>query len=261
IEALNLKDFFTHVTYCALPSTSCVTMTDVGDTTFQVCGSQNLDPAWELYPPTQGSTAAAVANCVANQATSHGDSWADYRERFKTILKYATECALRPDQSISITDWTNTTLTWAGSLGLADWWATSALNPAPSPKAAATGEELVSACLMARSNALGRTVSVSLRARPELAPTTSESATYTRHEGAFMGNVFASTPVVKSCSASGGAWLWDPYTNAPITSGRQCADGTSCGFQYMGSCNSVCNVKPGVNGETLYDDCSSNSNV
>ena len=262
-EAPLVKDFFDHAVYCALPAGTCVTATDVdGVSTYQVCGSQGLDPAWLSGPPTAGPVAGAVSSCVTAQATTHGDAWADYRERFKTVLKYATQCALRADQSVTVTDWNGSALTWQGSFGLADWWTTAPLNPAPSPKAAAAGEELVSACLMARTNALGKSVSVSVRARPELTATGTELTNYARHEGAFMGNLFSATPVAQACSGSGGGnWLWDPTTNAAMAAGRQCAEGTTCGFEYVGACTSVCTVKPGVNGETLFDNCSGNSNV
>jgi hypothetical protein len=105
-------------------------------------------------------------------------------------------------------------------------------------------------------------VSLSLRARPELTPTAPEAAAYSRHEGAFMGNLFSATPVIRSCSGAGGnTWLADPTTNAGQTAGRECAAGTACGFQYLGACTAICNVKPGVNGETMFDDCSGNGNV
>jgi uncharacterized protein YjbI with pentapeptide repeats len=262
-EAVTVKDFFNHAVSCAVPSGTCVTVTDVdGVSTYQSCGSQGLDPAWLTGPATQGTVADQVSSCVTSQASSHGDSWVDYRDRIKTVFKYAAQCALREDQSVTVTDWDGTSLTWQGSLGLADWWASAPLNPAPAPKTAATGEELVSACLMARSNAKGRTVSISLRARPELSATTAEAAAYARHEGAFMGNLFSSTPVIRSCSGPGGnGWLADPTTNAPLTAGRECAAGTACGFEYLGACTSICNVKPGVNGETMFDDCAGNSNV
>jgi uncharacterized protein YjbI with pentapeptide repeats len=261
-EAPILKDFFNHVVYCALPAATCVTATDIdGVSTYQACGSQGLDPAWQTGPATSGTVSGAVAACVTSQGAAHGDAWYDYRERFKTVIRYAAECALRADQSISVTDWNGSTLSWPGSLGLASWWVNAPLNPAPAPKTAAAGEELVSACLMARTNAFGHSVAVSLRARPELTPTTTEATKYNRHEGAFMGNLFGTTPVAKVCSASGGNWLWDANTGAALTAGRQCADGTTCGFDYVGPCTSVCNVKPGVNGETLFDECSGNSNV
>jgi uncharacterized protein YjbI with pentapeptide repeats len=260
-EAAITKDFFSHAAYCALPAGTCVTSTDIDGSSYQSCGSQGLDPAWLNGPATQGAVSEQVASCVMSQASAHGDSWSNNRERLKTVFKYAAECALRSDQTMTATDWNGNTLVWQGALGLADWWHSAPLSPAPAPKAAATGEELVSACLMARTNAFGKSVSVSLRARPELAPSATEAAQYARHEGAFMGNLFSATPTAKACSNAGGNWLWDAGTGAAMTGGRQCADGTTCGFEYVGACTSVCTVKPGVNGETLFDDCAGNSNV
>jgi uncharacterized protein YjbI with pentapeptide repeats len=261
-EAQILKDFFTHAVYCALPAGTCVASTYIDGSVYQSCGSQGLDPAWLNGPATQGTVAGQVAACVTSQATAHGDVWSNYREKFKKVLQYATECALRTDQSISVTDWNGQALTWQGSLGLADWWKTAPLSPAPAPKTATAGEELVSACLMARSNAFGKTVSISLRARPELSPTAPEATAYARHEGAFMGNLFSATSVVRSCSASGGTgWVWDASTNAGFSAGRQCAEGSTCGFEYLGPCTSICNIKPGVGGETMFDECAGNANV
>jgi uncharacterized protein YjbI with pentapeptide repeats len=260
-ERLIVKDFFNHAVSCALPQGTCVTATDTDGSTFAMCGSQGLDPAWQFGPPTGGAVAEQVASCVTTQASAHGDSWIDYRAQLKTVLQYAAECALRPDQSVTVTDWNGQALTWQGSLGLADWWNTAPLSPAPAGRPAAAGEELVSACLMARSNANGRSVSISLRARPELAADPAEAAAYGRHEGAFMGNLFSANPVAKSCSGPGGSgWLADPATNAPMTAGRDCAASGTCGFEYVGSCATVCNVKPGL-GQPLFDECAGNSHV
>jgi uncharacterized protein YjbI with pentapeptide repeats len=262
-EAATIRDFFNHAVACALPSSTCVTVVDIdGVSTYQSCGIDNLDPAWLTGPATQGTVANQVATCVKNRGTAHGDSWVDFRDQLKTVLKYSVECALRSDQTMTGTDWDGLPFSWPGQLGLSDWWLGAALNPAPSPKSAVAGEELVSACLMARTNARGRSVSISVRARPELSPTAPEAAAYTRHEGAFMGNLFSATPVIRSCSGAGGNnWLSDPSTNAGLAAGRECAAGTACGFEYLGACTAVCNVKPGVGGETMFDDCSGNSNV
>jgi hypothetical protein len=102
---------------------------------------------------------------------------------------------------------------------------------------------------------------LSLRARPEMAPSTEEAMLYGQHEGAFMGNLFGTTPVAKSCAGPGGGnWLRDPQTGAPMAAGRVCAAGTECGFEYVGSCATVCNVQPGGS-ETLYDECAGNAHV
>ncbi len=260
-ERLIVKDLFNHTASCALPSGTCVNVTDTDGSTYPACGSHGLDPAWQHGPATGGAVAEQVAACVKTQATAHGDSWIDHREQLKTVLQYATQCALREDQSISFTDWNGAQHAWQGSLGLADWWTTAPLSPAPAGRPAAAGEELVSACLMARTNAKGRSVSLSMRARPELSAGAAEAAAYGRHEGAFMGNLFGAMPVAKSCSGpGGGGWLADPATNAPMTAGRDCAASGTCGFEHLGSCATVCNVKPGL-GQPLFDECAGNDHV
>ncbi len=260
-ERLIVKDLYNHTASCALPPGTCVNVTDTDGSTYPACGSHGLDPAWQYGPATGGAVAEQGAACVKTQASAHGDSWIDHREQLKTVLQYATQCALREDQTISFIDWNGAQHNWQGSLGLADWWATAPLSPAPAPRPARAGEELVSACLMARTNAKGRSVSLSMRARPELTAGPAEEAAYGRHEGAFMGNLFSATSVARSCSGPGGnGWLADPSTNAPMTAGRDCAADGTCGFEYLGSCETVCNVKPG-SGETLFDECAGNANV
>ncbi|HWU86964.1 MAG TPA: VCBS repeat-containing protein, partial [Kofleriaceae bacterium] len=139
--------------------------------------------------------------------------------------------------------------------------AAAPLSPAPSPRPSNAGEELVSACLMARTNALGNGVSISLRARPELAPSPQEAWAYRHHEGAFMGNLFGAVPVAQVCAGpDGSTWLWDPVTGAPLTAGRLCTEDGNCGFEHLGSCASVCDVVPG-GGEALYDECAGHAHV
>ena len=58
----------------------------------------------------------------------------------------------------------------------------------------------VSACLAGRTNYYGTVVMISLRGGSEaLTPSASEAATYTWEEGAFWGNLFASTPALYAC--------------------------------------------------------------
>ena len=260
-ERLIVKDMFDHVVSCALPAGTCVKALDVdGISTYAACGSQGLDPGW-LTGSASTQLSAQVASCVTAQAGAHGDAWFDYRMRFKTVLEYATQCALRADQTVTVTDWTGAPVVWRGALGLADWWAAAPLQPAPAPHPAAAGEELISACLMARTNALGNSVSISLRARPELAAGTAEASAYAHHEGAFMGNLFGATPVARVCAGPQGSnWLVDPITGARMSAGRSCTEGKDCGFEYLGACASVCGVVPG-GGESLFDECAGNAHV
>ncbi|WP_437554886.1 hypothetical protein WME97_22890 [Sorangium sp. So ce367] len=72
---------------------------------------------------------------------------------------------------------------WSGSVGLCRDWATQAPSEAC--------QEVVSACLLARNNAEGVSLDISLRGDPSLTLGGEEAAgRFTWQEGAFFGNIF-----------------------------------------------------------------------
>lgn len=155
------------------------------------------------------------------------------------FMRYAVGCAFDPSQSFPVT-WTNElgitqTETYVGQLGLAPSWATGPLDE--------TGQRWVSACLAARTNWYGVTVTISMRGAHDAIKHSgiAEQDTYPREEGAFWGNLFAPTPFLRTCS-------YVPNTDYVRGLMRDCSAGhvgpngiESCGLiQRLGSCDSVC---------------------
>ncbi len=74
------------------------------------------------------------------------------------FMEYAVGCALDADTDVSWENFINqTTVTWNGELGLCPEWETDPLSE--------QCQELISACVLARNNAFGEEVLVSLRGR------------------------------------------------------------------------------------------------
>jgi hypothetical protein len=128
---------------------------------------------------------------------------------------------------------------YRGSLGLAPAWATKPLD--------LPGQEWVSACLAARVNALGATVSLSLRGQsPALACTAADTATHPKREAVFFGNLFTSSPAVYSC--------YDPLTSSlAVLNQRVCGEVLAglvpvfnCGpIQILGPCDNLLGIPVG----------------
>jgi hypothetical protein len=151
----------------------------------------------------------------------------------RTFFSYLISCALPASSTVTYT-WTDTagvvhTVNNPGSLGLAPYWETGPVDQ--------TGEEIVSACLGARTNSLGVHVPLSMRANgvAALAVSDSERSTYTYGEGSFWGNLFnGGHPYLYSCSRA-------PYDAGTASSqytsqGRTCA-ASNCGIiTYVGRC-------------------------
>ena len=173
----------------------------------------------------------------------------------RALLKYTVSCALTPSQSFSFS-WTDASNvvhneTYPGSLGLAPAWATGPLD--------LTGQEMVSACLAARTNWYGVEVIISVRS--SLDPlksslTSAETQAYPHIEGAFWGNLFSSSPRLYAC--------YDPDNVATAQADdRDCAYGyvaangslEPCGIIALaGSCHDVCRQLQGP----YYPSCRSN---
>lgn len=125
----------------------------------------------------------SLAQVVASGSVFQQDLIADpYAREF---MDYLVSCALEDGDSVS---WSGGGLseTWEGALGLCPEWGWSA----PGQEC----QELVSACLLARTNAYGQSVEISLRGQYidntplPLEPT--ETVDYPWQEGGFFGNVF-----------------------------------------------------------------------
>ena len=115
----------------------------------------------------------------------------------RMFFKYMVSCALPANHSVTYT-WTDSagalhTEVDPGAFSLAPNWETGGINE--------TDEEWVSACLFARTNGLGVSVPISIRGNgpAALAASPQERMDYPYGEGAFWGNLFASTPYGRSC--------------------------------------------------------------
>ncbi|WP_437993822.1 hypothetical protein [Sorangium sp. So ce145] len=163
----------------------------------------------------------------------------------REMLRYTVSCALRPDQTFSFS-WTDSSgidhqEVYRGDLGYAHWWATRAIGNDTFV------QHQITACLAARINWYGISVTISLR-NQEFASTLEERAAYPVREGAFWGNVFAPTPYLGACYDSAG------YVRAREVQ-RDCAAGhvevdpvtgettwQQCGPMVIwGSCHQLCN--------------------
>jgi hypothetical protein len=180
---------------------------------------------------SNGLNTAALANntvvlTALREVSVRGDNT-------RTFYRYLVSCALPVGKSVSYT-WTDglgvvRTEINPGGLGLAAAWETS--------PATTVAKEWVSACLAARTNSQGLNVPLSLRANgvASLVVSSEERAAYTYGEGAFWGNLFASTPWISSCGRSPknvGA-----STSQYLSKGRNCASGDNCGvINYIGRC-------------------------
>jgi hypothetical protein len=158
----------------------------------------------------------------------------------RMFLRYVIGCAFDDTQSFGF-EWTDAMgvthrEVYRGALGIAPQWASGPLDPA--------GQQLVSACVAARTNFYGVPVLISLRSgqQPLSRPSSAELGGYPLVEGAFWGNLFAPSPRLRACyvgrdAANSRAWE------------RDCAAGhldghggtQSCGIiEILGDCADLC---------------------
>jgi len=156
----------------------------------------------------------------------------------RDVVKYLVQCALPDGSSITLSD-ANGTYTFDGAIGLAPGWATS--TPSASEK------RWVSACLLARTNAYGISVAISLRgANPALVADSAEASAYGLREAAFWGDVFGDTLDANACP--GPLKLADSQLSTlPLRACAVSADGvtTTCGHEYAGPCATACSDSNG----------------
>ncbi|MCB9655140.1 MAG: hypothetical protein H6729_13535 [Deltaproteobacteria bacterium] len=211
-----------HLVWCALPESDAIMMYRSNGDPIVYPGFHGLAPAWKnsglIDDPNGVDDSETLRWCVEHYRPidSSGDVYpglalnALQQSDLRKLLKYTVECALNPGDEVAIQLPSELT-TFYGALGLAPGWKTGALDE--------QGQKAISACLAARTNALGATVRISLRGPyAGLAVTPLERAQFRHHEGAFWGNVFGDAPSLHACKAAGGG-----------PAGRLCTDG-SCGF-------------------------------
>jgi hypothetical protein len=171
----------------------------------------------------------------------------------RMLLKYVVGCALTSSQSFDFS-WTDGKgvvhdETYEGLVGIAPGWATGPLD--------LNRQQMVSACLAARTNYYGVHVIISMRSPHDPLRTAAgspELSTYHEIEGGFWGNLFAPEPYLRACYtesdvANSRSWQRD------CAVGHLNADGTTspCGMiQIVGPCESSC--KPLTTGQ-YYPEC------
>ena len=206
--------------------------TEHGNYTF---AGLSFNPAFELGLSIDGAGLDEVAldGLVVNgDLTVNGQDFTGEQEsNFSVLFSYLVQCALAPSQSVDITTSRGDVVTVHGAMNLAPEWAAGPLSSA--------GQQYVSACIAARSNAQGKRVHISLRGG-NIQTSATERATFAHPEGGFFGTIFGDQPQVNTCAAQGGG-----------VAGRQCADG-ACGFVDAGPCADLCS---GVDADGAFSSC------
>jgi hypothetical protein len=147
----------------------------------------------------------------------------------RTVMKYIVGCALPAGASVSAESpaGSGNVYTWAGEVGLYPDWASGSCP-------ADTCQPWVSACVIARINAAGHVVPLSIRGAA-LTAGAAEMALYPRADAVFFGNVFTVPQVRYACTPAGGALTRTCGAGAPAAS---CA-----AVSYLGACSSVCDTQ------------------
>ncbi|HWN69931.1 MAG TPA: hypothetical protein VNM90_19950 [Haliangium sp.] len=139
----------------------------------------------------------------------------------RQVMKRVVECALEgstPDAPAQAVTWNHAGLnqpeTWYGSIGLCPQWHTGL----PSGDCL----ERVSACVLARLNEQGQTVSISMRGERDAASTlpvaASETLLHDQADGAFFGTLFDPSQIdrirveVTSCTGAGAVLAYTDKT-------------------------------------------------
>jgi hypothetical protein len=152
----------------------------------------------------------------------------------RAFLGYLIGCALDSSQSISTTVG-GFNYTFPGVLGVETAWTSRALTTSES--------RWVSACVLARVNLTGTSVTISMRGSNSALYTDSNDAPYLTQEGAFFGNIFLSGTPKFGCNGTD-QYNHDGYGDLAL---RECANTdpnnvgkTKCGFTDRLQCTNVC---------------------
>ena len=137
------------------------------------------------------------------------------------VFEYLVGCALAPDQQVAVSvDGEEHTV--SGALGLAPEWIDGPCD--------GDCQGWVSACMIARTNARGERVEISLRgAHPGLDASAEEREAFPVHEGAYFGDIFADEPVGMACLGDGVDHL-----------DRTCGELDDCPIEVLGACSEIC---------------------
>lgn len=149
----------------------------------------------------------------------------------RDVMSYIIGCALRTGETVTLQDTAGTQYPLAGWIGLAPAWATRVPTVAE--------RRWVTACILARTNVNGVPVNISMRHDSNLAllTTAAERTQYSKVEGAFYGDLFATVPVMYACSNR----TWTTLTPGTFRACALSPNGitTDCGFTYTGACTNM----------------------
>jgi hypothetical protein len=147
----------------------------------------------------------------------------------REFLSYVVSCALGPNTTIQL-PLDDTLVDFPGGLGLAPDWGQA--NASCDRRC----QEIVSACVMARVNAQGHHIPLSMRgldsSSPALGSSSAERAEYPKEEATYFGNLFVSPQALYACKS----------TSHPNLISRPCGpEGgqDACVIRILGSCDQV----------------------
>lgn len=161
------------------------------------------------------------------------------------LLRDMVECALTSDASLVVRV-DGSDLRFSGLLGLAPSWTRRPMS--------AVERRWISGCLMARSNAFGVSVPVSLLGTTRaLEATPQESLNFPVEEGAFYGDVFAAEASLFACRGTGALAAGGMRDRLCAVPDPERAGFTLCGFMLVGFCKMTCTSEDG-----FYADCLDN---
>ncbi|WP_437332258.1 hypothetical protein [Sorangium sp. So ce394] len=146
-------------------------------------------------------------------------------------------CALPKGQAIRL-NIQGADYAFEGSTGLAPEWGK------PGGACGESCKSWVSACVISRVNYLGETVRISIRGKDKaLASTREEREGYTKREGAYFGDIFATPQKLYACVAPGASQI--PRVCGPSI--RACSP-----IEVLGECDDVCGSELS---DGAYDKC------
>jgi uncharacterized repeat protein (TIGR01451 family) len=193
-----------------------------------------------LYPNALYPNALYPNALYPNAYTALVDS-GDAGTTSRLLVRYVVSCALTTTQTFIFT-WTDAAglthdETYQGMMGLAPEWSSGPL--------ATAHQQIVSACVAARTNYYGVQRRISLRSpqAPLATPSAAERGAFPLVEGAFWGNIFDPTsPYLHACynspnNANSRAWQRDCVAGHPDGSGgtMPCNNIT-----VVGACSTIC---------------------
>jgi hypothetical protein len=151
-------------------------------------------------------------------------------EEGREILAYVVQCAIEDGNVLTATV-DGQTYQFPGLLGLVPAWEHQPID--------VEEQRLISACLLAHVNALGVSVSISVRAHGVVTSTPQERRDYPVYEGSFFGQVLdGETLRAYACQGSAADAAREHSEDREL---RRCTDATTeCAIVAVGRCRDVC---------------------